>query len=121
MDELLVERVLRAVEQVPPGRLVTYGDIGRVVGVGARQVGTIMRHWGSNVAWWRVVNASGALPSHLRDEAAALWAGEGIVAGSGQGFLERYRVDRAQLGADWARACADLEGADSAESATDPS
>ena len=27
MDEVLVERVLRAVEQVPRGRVVSYGDV----------------------------------------------------------------------------------------------
>ncbi|MDO5502231.1 MAG: MGMT family protein [Actinomycetia bacterium] len=109
--ELRVERVLRAVEQVPRGRLVAYGDIGRLVGIGARQVGSIMRHWGGNVAWWRVTNASGQLPEHLREEARARWAAEGILpAGSGSGApMAVYRADLTQLATDWERACADLE------------
>ncbi|NLJ52883.1 MAG: cysteine methyltransferase [Intrasporangiaceae bacterium] len=108
MDEVVVERVLRAVEQVPRGRLVAYGDIARTVGIGARQVGWIMRHWGSNVPWWRVVNASGQLPEHLVDEAHTLWAQEGIVP-SGRGVsLSDYRADLAQLTIDWERACLDL-------------
>lgn len=112
MDELLVERVLRAVEQVPRGRLVAYGDIAALVGTGPRQVGSIMRHWGGNVTWWRVTNASGDLPLHLRDEARERWAAEGILMKrNGRGAsMSRYRADLAQLGADWERACADLAG-----------
>lgn len=111
MDELLVERVLRAVEQVPRGRLVAYGDIARLVGTGPRQVGSIMRFWGGNVAWWRVTNASGALPLHLRDEARERWAQEGILPSrSGLGApLGRYRADLVVLAKDWERACADLK------------
>ena len=110
MDEVVVERVLRAVEQVPHGRLVAYGDIATMVGIGARHVGWIMRHWGSNVPWWRVVNTSGQLPDHLLEEACARWAEEGVLpAASGRGvLLADYRADLAQLTADWERACQDL-------------
>lgn len=110
MDEVTVERVLRAVEQVPRGRLVTYGDVAKMVGLGARNVGWIMRHWGSTVPWWRVVNASGRLPDHLVEEARALWAQEGILpAASGSGVsLKDYRADLTRLTTDWERACADL-------------
>ena len=66
MDEVLVERVLRAVEQVPAGRVVSYGDLGALVGVGPRHVGRVMSQWGGNVAWWRVTNRSGDLPPELR-------------------------------------------------------
>ena len=41
MDDLLVERVLRAVECVPPARLVTYGDIAALIGTGPRVVGAV--------------------------------------------------------------------------------
>jgi len=114
VDEILVERVLRAVEQVPRGRLVSYGDIATLVGVGPRQVGSIMRHWGGNVAWWRVTNAAGDLPAHLRDEARALWAEEGVLMKSnGLGArMADYRADLSRLAADWERACADLGAGD---------
>jgi methylated-DNA-protein-cysteine methyltransferase related protein len=39
VDERLDELVLRAVELVPPGRVVSYGDLGHVVGTGPRRVG----------------------------------------------------------------------------------
>jgi methylated-DNA-protein-cysteine methyltransferase related protein len=110
VDEIIVERVLRAVEQVPRGRLVAYGDIAGLVGVGPRQVGSIMRHWGGNVTWWRVTNAAGDLPAHLREEARGLWAEEGILMKrNGLGArLGDYRADLSTLAEDWERACADL-------------
>ena len=112
MDEVVVERVLRAVEQVPRGRLVSYGDIAALVGVGPRQVGSVMRHWGDTVSWWRVTNAYGDLPDHLREEARALWAEEGIlVKRNGRGArMADHRADLARLAVDWERACADLAG-----------
>lgn len=112
MDEVVVERVLRAVEQVPRGRLVSYGDLAALVGVGPRQVGSVMRHWGGTVAWWRVTNADGDLPVHLREEARALWAEEGIlVKRNGRGArMADHRADLARLAVDWERACADLAG-----------
>lgn len=111
MDEVLIERVLRAVEQVPRGRLVAYGDLAALVGTGPRQIGSIMRHWGGNVTWWRVTSASGELPEHLRDEARERWAAEGILLGrTGRGAsMAAYRADLAQLAEDWQRACADLD------------
>ena len=38
-SDWVVERVLTCVEQVPPGRVVAYGEVGEIVGVGPRQVG----------------------------------------------------------------------------------
>ena len=43
MDDLVVEHVLRAVEQVPAGKVVSYGAIAELVGGTARQVGSVMR------------------------------------------------------------------------------
>lgn len=110
MDEVQVERVLRAVEQVPPGRVVSYGDIAALVGTGPRQVGAVMSRWGSNVAWWRVTNRSGELPPDLLARARAHWDEEGIeTAVSGKGCrYTAYRADLDQLARDWERAVADL-------------
>ncbi len=46
MDERLDELVLRAVELVPRGRVVSYGDLGHVVGIGPRRVGSVMSRYG---------------------------------------------------------------------------
>jgi alkylated DNA nucleotide flippase Atl1 len=61
--EEYVEAVLALVEQVPPGRVTTYGTIAEVIGVGGpRQVGAVMAEFGGPVPWWRVVRADGSLP-----------------------------------------------------------
>jgi len=55
-----VSRVLEVVESIPEGRVMTYGDVAAAIGSrAARAVGTVMSHYGSDVAWWRVIRASG--------------------------------------------------------------
>ena len=107
-----MERVLRAVEQVPRGTVVAYGDLAALIGIGPRQVGTIMRLYGSNVTWWRVTNASGDLPAGLMDEVRERWAGEGILLKpNGRGCrIAEYRADLRALGRAYERAVADLDG-----------
>lgn len=78
-SEDVVDRVLLAVELVPRGHVVSYGDIGGLVEIGARQVGSVMSRHGTGLPWWRVVNAAGELPSHLLDEARGHWLEEGIT------------------------------------------
>ena len=103
MDDLLVERVLTAVDQIPLGRVASYGDLAELVGIGPRQVGSIMRHHGAAVSWWRVTNSYGDLPRHLRDEAFARWDEEGIaVKPNGNGCrIVSHRCDLARLLTDY--------------------
>lgn len=110
MDDLVVERVLRAVECVPASRLVTYGDITELVGTGPRQVGAVMARWGGGVTWWRVVNARGALPGHLLARARAHWADEGVaLAGEeGRAALVPHRMDPTELRVAYRAATGDL-------------
>ena len=107
-----MERVLRAVEQVPRGCVVSYGDVAALVGIGPRQVGSIMKAYGGNVAWWRVTNADGDLPANLRDEARERWAAEGILMKpNGLGCrIAEYRADLDSVGTEYERATADLTG-----------
>lgn len=93
MDDITVERVLRVVEQVPPGSVVAYGEVGAIAGVGPRLVGRIMREWGSGVPWWRVTSASGDHP--LLGRALPHWQQEGIeVKPNGLGCrMKEYGVD----------------------------
>ena len=64
--EAYVEAVLGIVEQVPPGRVTTYGAIADALvdrfGGGPRQVGAVLARHGGPVPWWRVVRADGSLP-----------------------------------------------------------
>ncbi|EST36503.1 hypothetical protein N566_16170, partial [Streptomycetaceae bacterium MP113-05] len=75
------ERVLDVTERIPPGRVMTYGDIAEWLGEGGpRQVGRVMALYGGAVPWWRVVRADGRpLPGselralgHYRDEGTPL-------------------------------------------------
>ena len=76
--EEYVERVLALVEQVPPGRVTTYGLIAAAIGAGGpRQVGAVMATYGGPVPWWRVVRADGSLPPSHDDRARAAYLEEG--------------------------------------------
>ena len=99
MDDLLVERILRAVECVPAGRVVTYGQIAAVVGTGARHVGRVMSMVGGTVAWWRVLDARGRLPKSLVPRALPLWRAEGLeVDQNGMAVrISRHRLDLEDL------------------------
>ncbi|MFD0683104.1 MGMT family protein [Actinomadura fibrosa] len=58
------EMVLDAVERIPPGRVLSYGDLAELVGQGGpRQVGRVMSLYGGGVPWWRVIRADGSPPS----------------------------------------------------------
>lgn len=73
-----VRRVLRVVVSIPSGRVMTYGDIAEYLEEGGpRQVGAVMSRHGDTVPWWRVVNAGGGLPAHLRGEASLHYDREG--------------------------------------------
>ena len=85
--EQYAQRVLEVVAQIPPGRVVAYGDIARALGEGgARNVGTVMSRYGSDVPWWRVIRAGGhpplchdaeALTHYEREGTPLLWSRAG--------------------------------------------
>lgn len=73
-----VEAVLDVVEQIPPGRVLAYGQIADLVGSGGpRQVGRVMSLHGAAVPWWRVVTAAGRPPRSHEGQALALLRAEG--------------------------------------------
>ncbi|MEU9555947.1 MGMT family protein [Streptomyces fumanus] len=72
------ERVLDATEAIPPGRVMTYGDVAEWLGEGGpRQVGRVMSLYGGGVPWWRVVRADGVLLPGHELEALARYREEG--------------------------------------------
>jgi len=75
--EAYVEAVLAVVEQVPPGRVTTYGSIADVVGSGPRRVGSVMAREADGLPWWRVVRADGSLPPSHDERAHTAYAEEG--------------------------------------------
>jgi alkylated DNA nucleotide flippase Atl1 len=59
--------VLDVVDSIPPGRVMSYGDIAEYLaeGGGPRQVGRVMASYGGAVPWWRVIHADGTpAPGH---------------------------------------------------------
>lgn len=76
--EAYVEAVLSLVEQIPEGRVTTYGVLADAVGSGGpRQVGRVLAMYGAPVPWWRVVRADGSLPASHHREALARYREEG--------------------------------------------
>src|SRR3954469_822677 len=95
------ERVLDTVELIPPGRVMTYGDVAEWLGEGGpRQVGRVMALYGGAVPWWGVVRADGVLlpghalppPAHYRPEATPLKE----ASRAAEGHLPRLDMRRAR-------------------------
>jgi alkylated DNA nucleotide flippase Atl1 len=85
------EAVFDVVEEIPPGRVSTYGAIGRLVGVGPRRVARALSGGGAAVPWHRVLRADGTAAEPVRVRQLALLAAEGVpIRGS--------RVDLAAVG-----------------------
>lgn len=75
-----VELVLDAVERIPPGQVLSYGDVAEYVGRGhPRQVGWVMANHGSAVAWWRVLRADGSPPRGHEADAVERYRAEGTA------------------------------------------
>lgn len=85
------EAVFDVVEQIPPGRVSTYGAIGRLVGVGPRRVARALSSGGGAVPWFRVLRADGTAAEPVRVRQLALLAAEGVP-------LRNSRVDLAAVG-----------------------
>ena len=85
------EAVFDAVERIPPGRVSTYGAIGRLVGVGPRRVARALSQGGGAVPWFRVVRADGTAAEPVRARQLELLAADGVPAPGG-------RVDLAAVG-----------------------
>lgn len=86
------QEVLEVVEQIPPGAVLTYGDVAEAVGGrGARFVGNVMSRYGSDVPWWRVVRAGGWPPRGLEQRARDHYRDEGTPMV--RGTLDGLRVD----------------------------
>jgi alkylated DNA nucleotide flippase Atl1 len=85
------DHVLEIVRAIPPGRVMTYGDVAAVLGSrGARAVGTVMARHGSDVPWWRVVRAGGLAPRGHESRARSHYLSEKTPL---RGTSASYRID----------------------------
>jgi alkylated DNA nucleotide flippase Atl1 len=92
-----VEAVLSLVEQIPPGRVMTYGLIAEVIDQGGpRQVGRVLALDGGGVPWWRVVRADGSLPESHHREAVARYHAESTPLRGSLTDAGTLRVDLAK-------------------------
>lgn len=99
-DTSFVARVLELVEDIPPGRVMTYGGVAAVLGSrGARLVGQIMARYGADVPWWRVIRSGGHPPTGHEERALAHYRDEGTPLTPSSG-VAGYRITLAA--AEWA-------------------
>lgn len=99
-DETLLEIVLARVRLIPPGRVMSYGQVGDAVGCTARQAGWAMNQaWdGADVPWQRVVGSDGHLRTAKRSPLLAaqqkeLLEAEGVTFRQSGGVdMKEYRV-----------------------------
>lgn len=103
--------VYLAVQEIPEGKVTSYGHIAKLIGAPERprQVGICLKylsqdagaeHHSGNVPWQRVINAKGIIsprsqPSGARNQAAALRA-EGVTVSTDA--LGELSVDLAEYG-----------------------
>ena len=86
------EAVLDLVELIPPGQVLSYGDIAELLGRGgARAVGTVLARYGSAVPWWRVLRASGLPPLCHERRALEHYADEGTPVRGGRVVVSQAR------------------------------
>lgn len=76
-DKTYRERVYEIVRQIPPGKVMTYGQLAIILGEDytARTVGYVMHAAGEDVPWQRVINSQGkcstgrlTIPINLQQE-----------------------------------------------------
>jgi alkylated DNA nucleotide flippase Atl1 len=75
----LVERVLFTIDQIPHGRVLSYGDVAELaLAPTPRYVGQVLARHGGAVCWWRVLRADGTPAPHLRERQLSLLRAEGV-------------------------------------------
>jgi methylated-DNA-protein-cysteine methyltransferase-like protein len=88
------QRVLACVDAIPPGRVMTYGDVAEFVGLrSARTVGRVLAGDGGSVPWHRVLRADGTLAEHLYTEQRQRLLAEGVRFVGDRVELARFRWD----------------------------
>ena len=86
--------VLEVVARIPAGKVMTYGDVAEYLGQGSpRTVGAVMAKHGHEVAWQRVVQASGRPAEPLVGKALALLQAEGCPVRGERVVLAEARWD----------------------------
>jgi methylated-DNA-protein-cysteine methyltransferase related protein len=94
VDEGLHMRILECVESIPPGRVMTYGDVAEWAGASTpRIVGRVLAMDDGSVPWHRVLRANGTLAEHLYTEQRQRLLSEGVRFNGDRVDLENFRWD----------------------------
>lgn len=73
------QRILALVARIPSGRVMTYGDIADVLGLGSpRQVGRVLAGADVDIPWHRVVRSDGTMAEQVRERQRQLLLSEGV-------------------------------------------
>lgn len=88
------ETVIQVIKSIPPGKVMTYGQIAKVAGSprGARQVVRVLHSMSAkyNLPWHRVINAKGEIV--IADEESA-YSQKAMLEAEGVYFFANGRVD----------------------------
>ena len=88
------QRVLDAVDRIPRGKVMSYGDVAELVGSGsARAVGRVMAMWGSEVPWHRVLHNDGTCATHKSERQLDLLRDEGVPVVGARVDMRQARWD----------------------------
>lgn len=86
--------VLDAVDAIPVGHVMAYSDVAEYVGQGTgRTVAVVMRHYGAEVPWHRVVRSDGSCAPEVRDRQVPLLRADGVPMDGERVDLRRARWD----------------------------
>ncbi|MER7010900.1 MGMT family protein [Saccharopolyspora sp. NPDC000359] len=92
MDDETVEQVRAIVASIPPGSVLSYGDVAEIAGLrSARIVGRIMAEDSADLPWYRVLRSNGTVADHLRHRQLELLRAEGVLADGARINMRRYR------------------------------
>ncbi|WP_416565494.1 MGMT family protein [Nocardia testacea] len=92
MNDEVNERVREVIAGIPPGHLLTHGDVAARAGVtSARIVGRILATDGADLPWQRVLRAEGSCAPHLAERQLSRLRAEGVTAASDRVDLRQYR------------------------------
>jgi len=91
-EKSLYERIFDVILKIPKGKVATYGQIGMIVGTGARTVGYAMHSIkeGSNLPWFRVINSKGEIS--IKDQGGYEFQRK-ILESEGIEFNEKSKID----------------------------
>jgi alkylated DNA nucleotide flippase Atl1 len=80
VDPEVAERVREVIMAIPPGTVLSYGEVAALAGVpSARQVGRLLSEDGQDLPWHRVIRADRRCAPHLEAEQLARLRAEGVT------------------------------------------